>query len=198
MKDVIAYLTLKKFDPKKYSNPALQRHYQILQAVALDEEMPELPKDTTEPNYARIHERLGDAAIEWGKALNAITEGVVEDSQKKRKAIDANHRGDGDVKVKREKKSVEPASADKIESLYEQGHLNSVFSSMTDLPLAKIGSIEGSMCTKETSGRENKGCLYRGVGGLFFKAVNFTFDYISNDILPNFTTNVTVLTRTLQ
>jgi len=42
------------FDPSRYPNPALQWHYRILQALALDEDLPEKPEDKTVPKYRQI------------------------------------------------------------------------------------------------------------------------------------------------
>lgn len=42
------------YDPQKYPNPALQWHYRILQALALEEELPEQPEDKTIPRYRPI------------------------------------------------------------------------------------------------------------------------------------------------
>lgn len=73
MRDVIQQLQLPKgfFDPTKYPNPcefgfhnllndtdftiALQWHYRILQAIALDENLPESPDDKTIPKHRQIH-----------------------------------------------------------------------------------------------------------------------------------------------
>jgi len=126
---VVDSLKLKTFNPNKYPNPALQWHYRVIQAVALEEDLPEKPEDKTIPKYSMIHKRVGEYALNWGEELNdEIPAGRVEPSPKKRKAVRAETADeDGDVKkVKREKKSVEPASSDKIESLYEQGNLMSV------------------------------------------------------------------------
>ncbi|KAI4146871.1 MAG: hypothetical protein L6R39_003307, partial [Caloplaca ligustica] len=51
MRTIIQQLQLPKarYDPAKYPNPALQWHYRILQAMALDEELPEKAEDKTVP-----------------------------------------------------------------------------------------------------------------------------------------------------
>ena len=55
MNKVVQQLQLPKaiFDPSKYPNPALQWHYKILQAMALEEELPEVPEDHTVPKYSK-------------------------------------------------------------------------------------------------------------------------------------------------
>jgi len=47
------------YDPSKYPNPALQWHYRILQALALEEELPEQPDDKTIPRYRPIEKVCG-------------------------------------------------------------------------------------------------------------------------------------------
>ena len=128
MGDIIRAVTLKSFDPSRYPNPALQWHYRILQAIALDEELPEQPEDKTVPKYNTLHKRVGSLAVEWGELLDhEVPAGRAVEPAKKRKAV-TNGKEDGpvDKKIKRENKLVEPASTDKIESLYEQGTLMTV------------------------------------------------------------------------
>lgn len=130
MSEVVRSVTLKSYNPAKYPNPALQWHYRILQAIALDEELPEQPEDKTIPKYNAIHKRTGPLALEWGELLDKeIPAGrAVEAPSKKRKAIEDGG-GNGkatEKKVKREKKDVVPASTEKVESLYEQGTLRNV------------------------------------------------------------------------
>jgi len=60
------------YDPSKYPNPSLQWHYRILQALALDEELPEKPEDKTIPKYKQIDKRVGNEAIEWGTILEQV------------------------------------------------------------------------------------------------------------------------------
>jgi ATP-dependent DNA helicase 2 subunit 1 len=56
MRKVVQQLQLPKatYDPRKYPNPSLQWHYKILQAIALEEELPETPEDKTIPRYRQI------------------------------------------------------------------------------------------------------------------------------------------------
>ena len=57
MRLVVQQLQLPKaeYDPSKYPNPYLQWHYRVLQAMALNEDMPETPEDKTIPRYKQIH-----------------------------------------------------------------------------------------------------------------------------------------------
>lgn len=47
------------FDPLNYENPALQKHYAYLQALALEQDEPDPVTDTTLPNYEAIAKRAG-------------------------------------------------------------------------------------------------------------------------------------------
>ncbi|KAL2043832.1 hypothetical protein N7G274_003352 [Stereocaulon virgatum] len=72
MRTVIQQLQLPKaiYDPRKYPNPALQWHYRILQAMALEEDLPEKPEDKTVPKYKQIHKRAGAYVVDWGHELH--------------------------------------------------------------------------------------------------------------------------------
>ncbi|KAL8964840.1 MAG: hypothetical protein Q9183_004184, partial [Haloplaca sp. 2 TL-2023] len=61
MRTVVQQLQLPKarYDPAKYPNPALQWHYRILQAMALEEDLPEQAEDKTVPRYRQIDKRAG-------------------------------------------------------------------------------------------------------------------------------------------
>ncbi|GAM87328.1 hypothetical protein ANO11243_053510 [Dothideomycetidae sp. 11243] len=71
MRFVIQQLQLPKavYDPQRYPNPALQWFYRILQALALEEELPEKPEDKTLPRYRQIDKRAGQYVIDWGQEL---------------------------------------------------------------------------------------------------------------------------------
>ena len=58
------------YDPFKYPNPALQWHYKIIQALALEEDLPEKPDDKTIPKYKQIHKRAGEFIHNWGVILD--------------------------------------------------------------------------------------------------------------------------------
>jgi ATP-dependent DNA helicase 2 subunit 1 len=71
-KKVIKQLQLPKaiYDHSKYPNPALQWHYKILQALALDEELPDKPEDKTIPKFRQIDKRAGEYIKTWGEILD--------------------------------------------------------------------------------------------------------------------------------
>ncbi|PLN78796.1 putative DSB repair complex subunit Ku70 [Aspergillus taichungensis] len=71
MRYVVQQLQLPKaiYDPSRYPNPALQWHYRILQALALDEDLPEKPEDKTIPKYRQIDKRAGFYVLSWAEEL---------------------------------------------------------------------------------------------------------------------------------
>ena len=73
MRDVVQQLQLPKaiYDPSKYPNPSLQWHYRILQALALEEDLPEKPEDKTLPKWRQIDKRAGPYVMDWGEELEA-------------------------------------------------------------------------------------------------------------------------------
>ncbi len=79
---VVQQLKLPKgpFDPSRYPNPALQWHYRILQAMALDEELPEWTEkdDKTLPKAKQIHKRAGEYLVEWGMILEEDNQNLVK------------------------------------------------------------------------------------------------------------------------
>jgi ATP-dependent DNA helicase 2 subunit 1 len=68
---IIQQLQLPKaqYNPEKYPNPALQWHYRILQALALEEDLPEKPEDKTIPRYRQIEKRAGGYVQDWAQEL---------------------------------------------------------------------------------------------------------------------------------
>ncbi|KAF9894082.1 ATP-dependent DNA helicase II subunit 1 [Aspergillus nanangensis] len=71
MRMIVQQLQLPKasYEPLKYPNPSLQWHYRILQALALDEDLPEQPEDKTKPKYRQIDKRAGDYVLSWAEEL---------------------------------------------------------------------------------------------------------------------------------
>ncbi|PYH38260.1 putative DSB repair complex subunit Ku70 [Aspergillus neoniger CBS 115656] len=71
MRVVVQQLQLPKgvYEPLRYPNPSLQWHYRILQALALDEDLPEKPEDKTIPKYRQIDKRAGDYVLSWAEEL---------------------------------------------------------------------------------------------------------------------------------
>ncbi|KAM3087008.1 ATP-dependent DNA helicase II subunit 1 [Clarireedia jacksonii] len=76
MRHVVQQLQLPgaTYNPRKYPNPALQWHYRILQAMALEEDVPEKPDDKTVPKFRQINKFAGHYVAEWGKVLQGDLE----------------------------------------------------------------------------------------------------------------------------
>lgn len=74
MRAVVKQLHMPKgYTPEKYSNPALQWHYRILQAIALDEDLPDKVVDTTLPKYKLIDKHSGSQVREWFEELEHVS-----------------------------------------------------------------------------------------------------------------------------
>lgn len=77
MRAVVKQLHMPKgYIPEKYSNPALQWHYRILQAIALDEDLPDKAQDKTLPKYKLIEKHSGSQVKEWLEELEVASKGV--------------------------------------------------------------------------------------------------------------------------
>ncbi|CZT25632.1 related to ATP-dependent DNA helicase II subunit 1 [Ramularia collo-cygni] len=76
MRLVIQNLQLPKaiYDATKYPNPALQWFFRILQALALEEDLPEQPEDKTLPRWKQIHKRAGGFVVQWGAEVEKAFE----------------------------------------------------------------------------------------------------------------------------
>ncbi|THZ07942.1 ATP-dependent DNA helicase-like protein II subunit 1 [Aureobasidium pullulans] len=95
MRTIVQQLQLPKavYDPKKYPNPSLQWFYRILQALALDEDLPEKPEDKTLPRYRQIDKRAGEYVIEWGSELETQYEAWKKANAGRHTATGATKRG---------------------------------------------------------------------------------------------------------
>ncbi|KAK3990110.1 SPOC like C-terminal domain-containing protein [Cladorrhinum sp. PSN332] len=87
MREIVENLQLPKaiYNPLKYPNPSLQWHYKILQAFALDEEVPENAEDLTIPKYRQIDKRVGGALAEWKEEAAQKAHDLVQSRAVKRK-----------------------------------------------------------------------------------------------------------------
>ncbi|KAF2477577.1 Ku DNA-binding complex, Ku70 subunit [Lindgomyces ingoldianus] len=72
MRKVIEQLQLPKgvYNPSKYPNPDLQWFYRILQAMALEEEVPEKADDKTIPKYKQIDKRTRGYLAQFGQEFD--------------------------------------------------------------------------------------------------------------------------------
>jgi ATP-dependent DNA helicase 2 subunit 1 len=88
MRPIIQNLQLPKgtYDPSKYPNPSLQWHYKILQALALEEEVPEEPDDKTRPRAKAMVKRVGGYVQQWAEKIEADVGRVRDKRALKREA----------------------------------------------------------------------------------------------------------------
>ncbi|KAK7422252.1 ATP-dependent DNA helicase II subunit 1 [Neonectria punicea] len=108
MRTIVQQLQLPKamYNPTKYPNPSLQWHYKILQALALEEEVPEKVEDTTEPKFKAISKRAGGYLEEWSETLANEAGSVASKKALKREADD----GEPDRPTKRSRATSEKPS----------------------------------------------------------------------------------------
>ncbi|KAL4884101.1 SPOC like C-terminal domain-containing protein [Aspergillus karnatakaensis] len=130
MRTIVQQLQLPKgvYEPQKYPNPSLQWHYRILQALALDEDVPEKPDDKTLPKYRQIDKRAGDYVLSWSDELDKAYEKIAADGAKttlaKRPAKDkqAADKAPPSKKVKTEGGS--STIQDDVQKNYQKGTLS--------------------------------------------------------------------------
>ena len=73
MRAVVRTLHLPRgYEPDKFPNPSLQWHYRILQAIALQEDMPEHPPDKTLPKFRLIAKHVGPLVAAWAAEFDAL------------------------------------------------------------------------------------------------------------------------------
>ncbi|KAK5046229.1 hypothetical protein LTR84_008372 [Exophiala bonariae] len=152
MRPIIQQLNLPKaiYDPSKYPNPSLQWHYRILQALALDEEVPDKPEDKTVPKHKQIDKRVGNEAIKWGSILERVF--------KEHQAENPDTVPTGSKRPTPNPKSADPATGSKkvkaeggdgnsealIRQRWEQGKLGSLtVAQLKDFASAKGISVAG-------------------------------------------------------
>ncbi|CZT04781.1 related to ATP-dependent DNA helicase II, 70 kDa subunit [Rhynchosporium agropyri] len=127
MRMVVRQLQLPKamYDPIKFPNPALQWHYKVLQAMALEEEEPTPGEDKTIPKYRQINKRAGEYITKWGEILEeqsrAYTKSAYGDLKR---GSDADEGPIKKVKVeKAEKKGLENMTLVELKKVVANGWL---------------------------------------------------------------------------
>ncbi|KAI1209924.1 ku70 protein [Annulohypoxylon truncatum] len=90
------------YNPSKYPNPALQWHYKILQALALEEEVPETPNDATVPKYKAIHNRCGEYIQDWSRTADNVLS-MVKDAQSIKREMENDDDDNGPKPAKKAK-----------------------------------------------------------------------------------------------
>lgn len=86
------------YEPSRYPNPRLQWFYRLLQATALDEEMPAVPADNTVPKYNSINTKAGDLMLGFNKQLAVEFDeqagskrGIEDEASEPKKRAKADH-----------------------------------------------------------------------------------------------------------
>lgn len=131
MRIIVEQLQLPKgvYDPSKYPNPDLQWFYRILQAMALEEEVPTKPDDKTLPKYKQINKRAGEYITEYGEEFEKVFASVAHSAlssrpkaaAKKRPAASAADDDDDEPKPKkRVKKEAKVKNEDDDDGLTDQ------------------------------------------------------------------------------
>ncbi|RDL36226.1 Uncharacterized protein BP5553_06838 [Venustampulla echinocandica] len=152
MRKIVQQLQLPKahYDPVKYPNPSLQWHYRILQAYALDEEIPDVPEDKTIPKYRQINKRAGEYINNWQKLLAEQVQ-LFQKERKERGGLKHEIEDDDGPPKKKARTSAKAAtkglaemSADDLRKAVEAGTLGKhSVAEFKDLLLAKGLSTSG-------------------------------------------------------
>ncbi|KAL5331900.1 hypothetical protein ACEPPN_001440 [Leptodophora sp. 'Broadleaf-Isolate-01'] len=130
MRMVVRQLQLPKaiYDPTKYSNPALQWHYKVLQALALDEEVPEQSEDKTIPKYRQINKRAGEYIKNWGEILEEQSRAYAKAHYGDSDGVKLKRGSDGDEapqkRIKTEKKGLEGMSHNDLKKVVTAGNIS--------------------------------------------------------------------------
>jgi len=128
MREIVQNLHLPKglYNPLKYPNPSLQWHYKILQALALEDEVPKNPEDLTIPKYRQIDKRVGGYMGEWKEALGNMAQETMRSRAVKR---DAEMDVDDEPPTKRSKPAAKKAATGghlsnaELKTQFEKGSL---------------------------------------------------------------------------
>lgn len=111
------------YNPEKYENPALQWHYRILQAIALDEDLPQQPEDKTVPKYKLIEKHASMMVQEWAQVFQGQT-GALEDKAVKLERGKRVADGSDDAAPKKTKAALAPGQAARaVKDAHKNGQL---------------------------------------------------------------------------
>jgi ATP-dependent DNA helicase 2 subunit 1 len=120
MRTIVRQLQLPKarYDPSKYPNPSLQWFYRILQAMALDEDIPENPDDKTLPKYRQIDKRAGEYINNWGRILEEVSQNYKQERMSSGLGIKrGSHDSEDPPKKKIKVESLESATVDDLRKM---------------------------------------------------------------------------------
>lgn len=133
------WLPNRAYNPSKYPNPQLQWHYKILQALALQEEVPETPEDLTVPKYNAIAKRVGGHIRDWQALVEEELSHVRKQSSLKREAGDE----EGGKPKKRTKAESKPAGSGLSDAQIKAANDSGGLSKMTVAELKDVLACRG-------------------------------------------------------
>ncbi|KAI0514863.1 SPOC like C-terminal domain-containing protein [Xylaria bambusicola] len=139
------------YNPAKYPNPALQWHYKILQALALEDVVPEQPEDATVPKYRAIHKRCGGYIQEWSQVADDVL-GQIQEQKKIKREFEADNEEDEPRPVKKAR-----ATTTKDKNMGEDGLSNAELRQRYDagtLTKLTVAELRGAMAGR---GLDTKG-----------------------------------------
>ncbi|ORX98230.1 ATP-dependent DNA helicase ii [Basidiobolus meristosporus CBS 931.73] len=123
-KQIVSKLLIKQgFHPKNYSNPALQRHYMSLQAIALERDIEEAPIDCTLPDVHMIHEEAGDAVQMFKQALGVDDFNEPPQSLPPKRRVIFKGLAPNNSEKQNKRAKTDGGDSQSVESLYQQGKL---------------------------------------------------------------------------
>eukprot|EP01097_Dermamoeba_algensis_P001097 TRINITY_DN1410_c0_g9_i1.p1 TRINITY_DN1410_c0_g9~~TRINITY_DN1410_c0_g9_i1.p1 ORF type:complete len:669 (+),score=163.30 TRINITY_DN1410_c0_g9_i1:275-2008(+) len=124
-KKVVKLLRI-NFDSRNFENPALQKHYASLQALALEREVADDVPDLIVPDLEGM-EKFSSQIQEWEKAVYPDGRSTFTAKGKKRKEVgDMDGDGDGDGDDEKGKKRRVVKEEDEIRKLLEAGKTGSI------------------------------------------------------------------------
>ncbi|KAL4806109.1 SPOC like C-terminal domain-containing protein [Aspergillus unguis] len=148
MRTVVQQLQLPKgvYDPQKYPNPSLQWHYRILQALALDEDVPDKPDDKTLPKYRQIDKRAGDYVLNWADELEKQYAKIAQTASKTTTLAKRPAKGDaGDKSAPPQKKikAEAPGGSDNLQEEVQRHYQKGTLSKLTVASLKEYLVAQG-------------------------------------------------------
>ena len=170
MRTIVQQLQLPRavYDPSKYPNPSLQWFYRILQALALEEDLPEKAEDKTLPRWRQIHKRAGGYVVEFGGELDRCFAEWQKDNQrsihptanggaKRSKAPSATVNGAATKKIKQEDGGDGGPADEEVKRAYERDALGKF----------TVPNLKAWLAGKGLSVGGKKSDLVDGVTGFF-------------------------------
>jgi ATP-dependent DNA helicase 2 subunit 1 len=131
------------FNPESFENPALQKHYRILEAIALDQEEVEEVADLTLPDHNRIETRAGNAIDSFMSTVfpNGVSDGKTKAGTKRKPS-------ESGTSAKKSKSASESDDLPNVEDFYKNNTL-------TKLTVAVLKDFLKSVGRKATGKKQD-------------------------------------------